>query len=138
MANGSSTGQGRHSSFKARQPLPSASAKVPDSIPLSGLTTPTVELKRSAGHKMSLHINEPQAFFEVQGISQKMPVENSEKKIAFANIKSVGSISTTEISIGTKDGKDIVLEMRDEKDTELVVRKLELAGGVIAYTANIY
>ena len=109
-----------------------------DKIKLSSISTNMNHLRRSAGHKLYLKLNDKEGCLEIKGVNAKLTAEIGDKKIHCADIKSLGDISDTEISIGTKDGVEIVLELRDEKDAEVLIQRLEAICGITAYTARCY
>ncbi|KAG7007472.1 hypothetical protein G7Y79_00009g025810 [Physcia stellaris] len=109
-----------------------------DKIQLSSISTDLNHLRRSAGHKLYLRLNDKEGYLEIKGINSKLTAEIGDKKIACAEIKSLGDISDREISIGIRDGGEVVLELRDEKDAEALIQWLEAISGVTAYTARCY
>lgn len=109
-----------------------------DKIQLSSISTDLNHLRRSAGHKLYLRLNDREGYLEIKGINSKLTAEIGDKKIACAEIKSLGDISDTEISIAIKDGAEVVLELRDEKDAEALIQWLETISGITAYTARCY
>ena len=54
----------------------------------------------------------------------------------YSNIKTVGDISDKGVVVGFKEGQEITLDLRDESDADLLVRKIALMSGVTAYTAR--
>lgn len=57
-------------------------------------------------------------------------------KIKCMDVRCLGELSGTEVSVGMKDGRDILLELRYEKDAALLVKKITQVGGITAYAAH--
>lgn len=109
-----------------------------DKFKLSSISTNLTHLKRSSGHKLYVLLNDKEGCMEIKGVNAKITTEIGDKKILCIDMKSLGDISDREISIGTKDGIEIVLELRDEKDAEVLIQRLEMISGITAYTARYY
>lgn len=103
---------------------------------LSSITTEKTLIKRSSGHQIYLRFNDTDGAFEIKGVSAMKDSQLCNMRIICADVKSLGELSGTEVGVGMKDGKDYVLELRDEKDAELLVKKIEQVSGVAAYTAR--
>ena len=105
---------------------------------LSSIIFDSKVIKRAPGHhQLYLHFNEKNACLEIKGLHGRA-VGFCDKKIACATIRAIGDMSRTEVSVGIKDGPEIGFELKDEKDAEFLLQKLELLSGVTAYTARCY
>lgn len=111
---------------------------VPEKMQLSSAVIGSLNLRRSAGHQLYLQFNDKNGCLEIKGINVKTRSVPGEYKIICSEIKSVGDLSDTEVSVGMKEGKTITLGLRDEKDAVLLVKELEYVTGITAYTARCY
>lgn len=113
--------------------------QIPEKMHLSSIAFDSTVIKYAPGyHQLYLHFNEKEACLEIKGWNRKTNTGLGDKKIACANIKSIGDMSCTELSIGIQDGREIGLELKDQKDAEVLLQKLEFLSGVTAYTARCY
>ena len=112
--------------------------QIPEKMQLSSIIFDSTVIKRAPGHRqLYLHCNEKEACLEIKGLKGRA-AGSGDQKIACATIRAIGDMSRTEISIGTQDGPEIGFELKDEKDAEFLLQKLELLSGVTAYTARCY
>ena len=112
---------------------------LPEKMQLSSITFRTTVIRNEPGHHdIYLHFDEKEACLEIKGWNGKTSTDFGNKKLACANIKSIGDMSIKEIIIGTQDGKEISFELKDQQDAESLLQKLEFFSGLIAYTARCY
>ena len=111
--------------------------QLPEKMLLSSILYNSAVIKRTPGHhQLYLHFNEKEACLEVKGLNGIRGI--ADKKIACAAIRTLGDMSSREVRIGTGHEPEIRLELKDEKDAEALLHKLELLSGVTAYTARCY
>ncbi|KAL8787536.1 MAG: hypothetical protein Q9195_007708 [Heterodermia aff. obscurata] len=113
--------------------------QAPQKMQLSSIVFNSRVIGRAPGyHQLYLLFNEEEGCLQIKGLNGRPTTDFGDKKIAFANIRSIGDISNTEVSIGFRDGLDIGFHLKDEKDAEVLLQKLELLSGVTTYTARYY
>ena len=103
---------------------------------LSSITIGQVIVQRSAGYQIYVKFIEAEATFQIKGVTAKDDPQFSNMTIKCTDVKCVGELSGTEVSVGMKDGRDILLELRDEKDAALLVEKITQVADITAYAAN--
>ena len=107
-----------------------------DMLPLSSITIGQLIVERSAGYEIYLQCIDDEAAFKVKGVSAQDDPQFSNLTIKCMEIKCVGELSSTEVSVGMKDGRDILLDLRDEKDAASLVKKITEVADIVAYAAH--
>ena len=107
-----------------------------DKLPLSSIRVGQLIVDRSSGYDVYLQFIDDEAAFKVKGVTAKDDPQFSNMMIKFMEVKCVGELSNTEVSVGMKDGRDILLDLRDEKDAVALVKKITEVADIIAYDAR--
>ena len=93
-------------------------------------------LRRTDGFKLHLRFNDKEGCIETKGFGAMECLDLYSRRIEYNNVKSVGETSSLGVAVGLKEGPEIAMELRDEADTVLLVRKIAEMSGVTAYTAR--
>ena len=105
-------------------------------MPLSSITVGQVVVQRSAGYQIYLQILDAGAAFEIKGVTAKDDPQFTNSMIHCKDVKCLGELSSTEVSVGMKDGRGFLLDLRDGKDAVLLIKKITQVAGITAYAAH--